>query len=411
MSAAIFFYSAVMTGGFCETPKRLEAWAPIRAITKGPDFHFFAYYDKLEFDAAGRYALGMATSFENRSPESGDVIKVGMVDLEDNDRWIELGESRAWGWQQGCMLQWRPGHDDEVLWNDREGSHFVCRILNVKTKKLRTIPRALYSISHDGRWGISTDFRRINDMRPGYGYAGIPDPNVDVLAPEDSGIWRVDLDTGEERLVISVAQIAKIPFPGHDISQAKHYFNHLLINPDGTRFLFLHRWRMPGAKSWETRMLTAAPDGSGIRVVDDNGLTSHFIWSDPVTILSWSRLEPLGQRFYLFRDDGSRSTEVVGRDAMTRDGHCTYLPGGRYILNDTYPDKDRMEHIYLFDTKTEEVLPLANVYLPPEYKDELRIDAHPRISRDGRYVAIDAAFEGKGRQMYLIDIGSIISGR
>ena len=32
-------------------------------------------------------------------------------------------------------------------------------------------------------------------MRPGYGYVGLPDPNADKLAPDDSGIFLVDLDT------------------------------------------------------------------------------------------------------------------------------------------------------------------------------------------------------------------------
>ena len=50
-----------------------------------------------------------------------DAIKIGMVDLEDGDRWIELGESRAWCWQPGCMLQWRPG--SMALWDNRCSQH------------------------------------------------------------------------------------------------------------------------------------------------------------------------------------------------------------------------------------------------------------------------------------------------
>ncbi len=96
-----------------------QAAVPVRAITRGPKFHWFGYYDKLQIDPTGRYALGMEADFEHRSPRAEDTIRVGMVDLRDNDRWIELGTSSAWGWQQGCMLQWRPGSATEVLWNDR----------------------------------------------------------------------------------------------------------------------------------------------------------------------------------------------------------------------------------------------------------------------------------------------------
>ena len=36
-----------------EMPKRVEAWVPIRPITHGPGYHWFGYYDKLEFDPTG----------------------------------------------------------------------------------------------------------------------------------------------------------------------------------------------------------------------------------------------------------------------------------------------------------------------------------------------------------------------
>src|SRR5882757_4503883 len=92
---------------------------PIRAITRGPHFHWFGYYDKFQFDPTGRFVLGNQVDFESRSPVAGDKIQVGMVDLEDGDKWIELGETRAWNWQQGCMLQWVPGTESTVMWNAR----------------------------------------------------------------------------------------------------------------------------------------------------------------------------------------------------------------------------------------------------------------------------------------------------
>ena len=82
---------------------------PVRSITTGPRYHWFGYYDKLQFDVRNRRVLGMSVDFEHRSPQPDDVIEIGLVDLADGDRWIALGESRAWCWQQGCMLQWRPG--------------------------------------------------------------------------------------------------------------------------------------------------------------------------------------------------------------------------------------------------------------------------------------------------------------
>lgn len=82
-----------------------EKLPPVRRITNGPKFHWFGYYDKWQFDPTGRYVLGCEVDFEHRSPTPNDTIRIGMVDLRDNDRWTELGSTRAWNWQQSCMPQ------------------------------------------------------------------------------------------------------------------------------------------------------------------------------------------------------------------------------------------------------------------------------------------------------------------
>ncbi|HEX5053281.1 MAG TPA: hypothetical protein VFZ65_16010 [Planctomycetota bacterium] len=377
---------------------------PIRAITRGPKAHWFGYYDKLEVDPTGRFALAMEVGFEHRSPRSDDEVRIGMVDLDHDDEWKELGRSRAWGWQQGCMLQWRPGSRREVLWNDREGDAFVCRVLDTQSGAMRTIGRAIYTIAPDGRTAMGVDFERIQYMRPGYGYAGLIDGNRGEPRPDDAGLYRIDLDTGRSELVLSIAAIAAGSAAGDDTT---HYFNHVLFNPDGTRLVFLHRWRQKGKNGFATRMLTATPDGEDVRVVDGSGHTSHFIWRDATHILAWTRREAAGDAFYLF-EDGGDSVEVVGREAMHENGHCSYLPGNQWILNDTYPDAQRLQHPYLFHVATGRVVPLGHFASPPAYQGEWRCDLHPRCTPDGRHVLIDSPHGGNGRQVWSIDCRGIV---
>jgi len=378
---------------------------PMRPVTGGPKFHWFGYYDKWQFDPSDRYALGMEVNFEGRSPRPDDEIALGLIDLEDGDRWSEIGRTQAWCWQQGCMLQWRPGSACEVVWNAREGDAFVCRVLDVESGRSRTLPRAVYSLSPDGKTAVCADFRRIQDMRPGYGYAGLPDPNAGVLAPDDVGIWAQDMDTGASELIVSVAQIAALPYPHGDLSAAKHYFNHLLFSPDGTRFIFLHRWCF-GDGPFHTRMLTAALDGTDVRVVDDYGKTSHFIWRDPAHILAWSWHPSAESAFYLY-GDGDGQVQPVGQGAMRVNGHCTYLPGGRWVLNDTYPlGEARTQELYLYDVASDRRVELGALTAPAEYTDEWRCDLHPRANRAGTQVMVDSAHAG-GRQMYLLDVSEI----
>jgi hypothetical protein len=85
-----------------------DSVAPTRIITHADGFFWFGYYDKLQFSVDNRVVLSNRVRFEHRSPRPDDEIEVGMIDLEDGDRWIPLGKSVAWNWQQGCMLQWIP---------------------------------------------------------------------------------------------------------------------------------------------------------------------------------------------------------------------------------------------------------------------------------------------------------------
>jgi hypothetical protein len=399
---ALFAFAGLAARGSAE-----EKLPPVRAITKGPKFHWFGYYDKLQFDPTSRYVLGMESDFEGRQPEPSDTIGLGTIDLEDGDRWTTIAETRAWCWQQGCMLQWLPGSKTDIIFNDREDNRFVSRIVNVKTGKKRTLPGPIYAVSPDAKWAVSTDFSRLNDERPGYGYAGIPDKYKDVSAPSKTGIWRMNLETGQRDLIISVADAARIPHKLGDWKDSKQRFNHLLFSPDGARFAFLHRRNSgPNAETNRGRMFTANPDGSSLYVLDPNGVPSHYIWRDAKHILCFAPHPSHGRRFYLFKDQ-TEHTEVVGLNEMTQDGHCTYLSGGKWILNDTYPDKERKQHPYLFHVATRKRYPLGHFLSPASYTGPVRCDTHPRFSRDGRKVVIDSPHGGNGRQMYLIDIAEI----
>ncbi len=382
-----------------------------RVITHGPRHHWFGYYDKLQFDPTSRYVLGMQIPFEHRSPTADDAISIGMVDLNANDRWIDLGQSKAWNWQQGCMLQWLPGSKSKVIWNDRTGDRFVSRILDVHSGEGRTIPHPIYSVSPDGKSAVTPDFARIAAVRQGYGYAGLNDSHEDNLAPADSGIFHVDLETGRSRLILSLADIAKWGDIPKNAPGIRHYFNHLLFNPDGSRFIALHRWRYPNG-SRLTRLITARTDGSDIRIVIPNGYASHFIWRDSEHILSQSKNYRGNTNWgnFLFKDQNHGIVKQVGRGVLDGSGHLSYLPGNEWILNDTYPQgADRLQTPHLYHVASGRRVDLGRFHLPKIYTGEWRVDTHPRFSPDSRYVCIDAPHENEGRQLHLIDISKIVA--
>jgi len=241
-------------------------------------------------------------------------------------------------------------------------------------------------------------------MRPGYGYAGLPDRRADQPAPDDSGIWHVDLETGRAELIISLAQIAAIPNTSADAGNAKHYFNHLLFSPDGGRFVFLNRWGPGAGKRWGTRMFTASPDGSDIRLVTDGQgePVSHFIWRDAKHINVWVAYL---SGFAVFGDDGSGEGQLV---LAAQDGHQSYLPGGQWMLFDCYPRDEGARRLLLCRLADKQVFEVGRFASPPAYTGPLRCDLHPRFGPDGRKVVVDSAHD-QGRQLYMLDISEVLS--
>jgi hypothetical protein len=155
-------------------------------------------------------------------------------------------------------------------------------------------------------------------------------------------------------------------------------------------------------------MITAKPDGSDLRILDDNGLTSHFVWRDNTHVLAWSNQPSHGPALYLF-EDGTKNIDVVAEDTINSDGHVNYLPGGEWIVDDTYPDAERNQEVFLYHSLTDHRISLGKFKSPPAYTGEWRCDTHPRVSRKGNKLVIDSPHTGEGRQLHLIDLSGVVS--
>ena len=162
---------------------------PVRAVTAGPNAHFFGYYDKCPWDAAGRYLLGMEIGYCDHQPDPGDALTVGMIDLEDGDRYLPLDRTAAWSWQQGTMLQWLGSAPDrEVIYNSVDGDRYVAIVRDVHSGATRhTAPADLRR--EPGRVeGRHARFRPPEpDPRPATATTPLPEPFADRAAPEDGG--------------------------------------------------------------------------------------------------------------------------------------------------------------------------------------------------------------------------------
>ena len=181
-----------------------------------------------------------------------------------------------------------------------------------------------------------------------------------------------------------------------------HKVNHLMLSPDGKRFMVLHRWFNRQRKY--TRLVTCDVNGKNMYVLSDDDMVSHCNWKNNHSILAFENKRNGGPGYYLMKDKTDKFIHCWPQ--LSNDGHPGYSPDGSLIITDTYPDRTRMAELKLMDGRNERkrnVSVIARVFAPFKYDNDTRCDLHPRWNHRGDKICFDSVFEGH-RGMYMVDV-------
>lgn len=361
--------------------------------------YFYGYYDKSPWDKNDRYMLCIRVKYAYKSvapKESGEVV---IIDTENNNKVIKIGTTNSWNVQQGCMAQWLgPDFSEKIIYNDFRDGEYCSVIFNVKSnKEERVFRKPVYDVSRDGKFALSLDFSRLHRLRKGYGYSNLPDTTESELCPNKTCIWKIDLETGKIEKLLKYGDFAKFE-QNETMIGAEHKVNHIMISPNGKRFMVLHRWFQRGRKN--TRLVTVNCDGSDMYNLSDDVFVSHCYWKNDEEILSFLRKKESGDHYYLMKDK-TKEYRMFWKELNT-DGHCSYSPNGKLIITDTYPNRKRLAHVFVCK-EGEKSKRIASVFAPFRYDNDVRCDLHPRWNHKGNKVCIDSVHEGK-RGLYTINV-------
>jgi hypothetical protein len=373
-------------------------------ITKDGKEHFFAsYYGINSWSKSERYVTVLETNVKYKLPDENDPATLGLVDIQTKE-FVPVAETKAWNFQQGCMAHWiATSPDSLIIYNDLQKGGFVSVIMNVHTRNIiRTIPYPVSTVSPNGKEAISINFARMRITRPDYGYAGEgQEPNSSVQFPEDDGMFLVNLETGEAKLIVSISQIKNmVP----DISgDGIEYFNHTLFSRGGSKIFWLAR----AIPDWNTTAFTVNLDGSDIRrCFPDQWGGSHFDWLNDNELMITASYEGRQYAHILFTV-GDSNYKRLGNGLLDYDGHGTFSPDGKWMITDTYPGEGlREQKIYLMDMKTQAVLPLGRFIEPEEFNGYWRCDLHCRWSPQGDMIGFNSTHTGS-RQVYIIRLSKL----
>ena len=370
--------------------------------------YFFGYYDKSPWDVTDRYLLCMRANntWSDVSPkEKADILLID-TGLPENDknRVTKIAETSSWNVQQSCMLQWLgPDFSSRILFNDYRDGQYVSVIKEIESGKERIIPAPVYTVSNDGKTGLTLDFSRLYNLRPGYGYYNVPEKTQGIALPDAPAVWKIDLENETVEPILTYKDFATFqPRPEMQDEGSVHKVNHLMLSPSGKRCMVLYRWFI-GQRKY-TRLVTFNTDGTDMYVLSDDDMVSHCFWKDDEHILAFENKKDGGPGYYFMKDKTQEFIHCWPQ--LSNDGHPSYSPDRSMVVTDTYPDRARVSEIKLMDGSDErkkDVRVIARVFAPFKYDNDTRCDLHPRWNHAGSTICFDSIFEGH-RGLYTVEV-------
>lgn len=367
--------------------------------------YFFGYYDKSPWDYSDRYMLCVRVNdtWSDVSPkEKADILLIDTSLPEtDNNRVRKIAETSSWNVQQSCMLQWfGPDFSSRILYNDCRKEKYVTVIKELESGAEKIIDAPVYTVSTDGRIALTLDFSRLYNLRPGYGYYNVPEKTKGVALPDTTAMWKIDLESGEVLPLLSYMDFATFqPRPEMLEAGSVHKVNHIMLSPNGKRFMVLYRWFVGDRKY--TRLITCNVDGSDMYLLSDDDMVSHCFWKDDEHILSFENKKDSGTGYYLMKDKTQEFIHCWPK--LTGDGHPSYSPDRSWIVTDTYPDRARIQYLRVMKGEMCAPVIIAKVFSPFNYDNDTRCDLHPRWNHKGDEVCFDSVFEGH-RGLYVVSV-------
>jgi hypothetical protein len=366
---------------------------------------FFGYYDKSPVNSSGDYVLFHQVNHSTlEAPSASQPIQVLCMRLSDH-RVVAEFETSAYNWQQGARLQWIT--ETSFVFNDFDPAvgNYVSRVVEVgREVKTRTLSSPIYD-TYEGRFFLTLNFSRLGAYSPDYGYRNIRlnERNSDKLKEDGVFFGSINAqDSQSPMLLATLDSLIKLK-PVATMRGAQHTINHIMISPDGTSFLVIHRW-LNGGQRFD-RLFNISIDGKRKRILADRSMVSHLSWINSTTVGGFFRNDS-GTDGYFTIDvlTGEQKDLISWTSWKLGDGHPSFRPG--VMLTDSYPNKARLKVLSLVDFRNHRIITLGEFFESLRYHGESRCDLHPRFSPDGHFVYFDSVHSGR-RRLYRMHIGGL----
>ena len=399
----------VVAGIGCETEPELSY--EVRQLTHGPEHHFYGYIGHVgnsPYSADGRYLLALRTTFQDRMPDAGDAADIVLLDAANDYAATKIEETRGWNPQQGSMMYWNPQMPTtQFFFNDRDpetGKVFTALYDTVEQRRVQEFrfdeqPVANGGVKQDGGAFAAINYARMARLRPVTGYPGLWDWTEGVEHPEDDGLFVVDAETGERKLIVSFKRMRDVLIDKHPkIDGTALFLNHTLWNREGDRIFFFVRGNFNNRSERVNVPMTVKPDGT--ELVEQK----IFIGGHPEWDFGSKMLGSYDDKLVVYDTLEQEIVDSLGGPEVFADpeGDTALSGDGEWLVNGA-TDESTFHYTVLRRSD--------GAYLHTETFDrkgyehgDLRIDPAPCWNREGDRFAFPALAKDGTRQMFEVRV-------
>ena len=377
-------------------------------ITSGPKNHFFGYIGHvgtIPWNASGRYIVALRTDFVDRMPDPDDDADVILLDTANDYAVRAVDTSRGWNVQQGTMLYWNPADpENQFFFNDRdpETGKVFCVLYDiaagrrVREYRFEDTPVGNGGVSFDGKHFAGINYARMARLRPVTGYPGAWDWTAGVSAPEDDGVFLVDVETGEKRLLVSFRELAEaLRRARPEIDSLPLFINHTLWSRSGERLFFFARANF-GKPGRVNASFTVRRDGTDLRAQETH-IGGHPEWDGGLRMIG-----SIARRQAVYDVTSQKLVELIGGPDLFPDpeGDIALSPDLEWLANGY--KRDGKLHYVIHNRRTGTTYRAGGYDLFGRVSGNLRCDPAPRWNRAGDALLLPGMTEDGTRQMYLL---------
>ncbi len=419
---------------------------PLTCVTDGTKPTIHRFFDTSPISPSGRYIALTEFDYDDRIPNPGDSANVVVIEIATGE-YLYRTSTFAWDTQLGAQVQWG-STDSQLYFNRMHLTDFrpfgVC--VNFLTLEEQTLDASIYMVSPCGSFSVTPNLNVLSRIQKGYGVI-VPDefsyspPGISLT----EGVTYLCLKKNESRLLFCIDDICKAIFT--DSVLAKYdagffYIFHTKISPCSKKLMLILRWTKDlGARSdnflviydFDSKKFTLAIDNIRWRhghhpnwcpnsksiVMNLLFKSRPYFFSDLVLIFQ-KVLNKFGIRYInglsnirigLYHLQTEKIENYSGRTLGS--GHPIMLSKAEIVITDCYPNelvayKDQTVPIRLIKRGGAQIV-LARLNTKPVFygpEKIWRIDPHPVVSSDERFLVVNASVDGI-RQVLLIDIRKI----